>query len=283
MAGALRAVLACAVTIAGLPVFLASGSSASAASGVPPARTTDTRAPTAAFPATLNIFSSSLVRYQDPNYSACTAASVQTMLNFISYTRSGGSGFRWSRTVSGTTRDAILSWERSHDTMSGGRGSDPHGWRNALNYYGWGSATLGQGSRVYDDFSYSSYDAATKAAVRALILTRKPVGVLAWAGAHAQFLHGYYGLSGDPFAKDSAGNYTNKFTFSGFYLTDPLRSSSAVNMRIGYATLRDTSNMRFRLRRYVENDSLLDDPYTPGTRRSVDEWYGYFVLIVPVR
>ena len=279
----LRAVLATAVSVAGLPIFLANGAPASAASGVSPARAVAGRTAPVDVPAQLNIFSSSLLRYQDPNYSACTAAAAQTMLNFVSHAGSGGADFRWTRSVSGTLRDSILAWERSHDTMSGGRGSDPHGWRNALNYYGWGPGSLVAGQRVYDDFSFNTYELAVKAAVRAMIMTRKPVGLLAWAGRHAQFVHGYYGLSGDPFEKDSAGRYTNRFTFSGFYLTDPLRSSKAANLRISYTNLRDTSTTRFRLRRYYETDSLLDDPYTPGTKRSVDEWYGLFVLILPVR
>ena len=52
--------------------------------------------------------------------------------------------------------DSILAWERSHDTLAGGSGSDPHGWRNALNYYGWGSGALASDTRIYDDFSYRS-------------------------------------------------------------------------------------------------------------------------------
>ena len=278
----LRVGLASAVSLAATPALLATADPAHA-SDAPPARSGAVRSAPLSIPTNLNLYASGHVRYQDPNYSACTAAGAMTMLNFIAVAGSGGVGFRWKPSLSGTLRDAILNWERSHDTMSGGRGSDPHGWRNALNYYGWSSSTLLQGQRVYEDVAYGGYDSAVKAAVRAMILTRKPVGVLAWAGRHAQFVHGYYGLKGDPFEKDAAGSYTNDFSFSGFYLTDPLRSSNATNMRIGYTTLRDTSNYRFKLRRYYETDSLLDDPYTSGTKRSVDEWYDRFVLILPLR
>ena len=69
------------------------------------------------------------------------------MLNFIALRGSGGEGFGWLPTLSATVRDQILAWERSHDTLAGGRGSDPHGWRNALNYYGWGEAALWAGAR----------------------------------------------------------------------------------------------------------------------------------------
>ena len=47
-------------------------------------------------------------------------------------------GSIWQPTRSGSVRDRILAWERSHDTMTVGSGTDPHGWRNALNYFGWG-------------------------------------------------------------------------------------------------------------------------------------------------
>ena len=57
-----------------------------------------------------------------------------------------------------------------------------------------------------------------KAAVRALVATGKPVGMLGWRGAHAQMITGYYGLVGNPFAKDATGRYTNAFSVGGFYL-----------------------------------------------------------------
>jgi hypothetical protein len=205
------------------------------------------------------------------------------MLNFIASRSAGGEGFIWRPTVWGSVRDRILAWQRTHDTLVGGRGTDPHGWRNALNYYGWGEGALLAGARVYDDFSFGSYDAAMKAAVRALIATRKPVGILGWRGTHAQMITGYYGLVGNPFAKDAAGNYRNTFAVAGFYLTDPLRRSAAVNRAIRYATLKSTTNYRFRFQRYYETDSGYDDPYTPGTRPSRDEWYRRFVVILPVR
>jgi len=131
--------------------------------------------------------------------------------------------------------------------------------------------------------SFSSYDYAVKAAVRAMAAYRKPIGVLAWAGKHAQMLVGYYGLSGDPFAKDSAGKYTNAFTVAGFYLADPLRSQGLVNARIPYLTFKTTSNMKLRFRPYLETDSPYDDRFTPGIRPSRDEWYGRFVIVAPIR
>lgn len=205
------------------------------------------------------------------------------MLNFVALRGTGGAGFRWRTTLASATRDSILAWERTHDTLQGGNGSDPHGWRNALNYYGWGSTALWAGQRVYDDVSFSSYDYAVKAAVRAMIRYRKPVGVLAWAGQHAQMLTGYYGLVGDPFARGADGKYTNRFTVGGFYLVDPLKSQAMVNARISYSYYRTAANLKLRFRAYYQADSPYDDPYTPGYRRSIDEWYGRFVIIAPLR
>ena len=234
-------------------------------------------------PGSLYLFASSGFRYQDPNFSACTSTSVMDMLNFIALQKQGGANFRWQVTTSGAGRDSILAWERSHDTLYGGTGSDPHGLRNALNFYGWGSDALWAGQRAYDDFAFGSYHDAVKAAVRAMARYRKPVAILAWRGRHAQMLTGYYGLSGDPYATSPDGRFTNAFTVAGVYLTDPLKADAWVHKPISYASLQSTSDSRFRYGSYVETDSPYDDPYTPGTRRSRDEWYAKWVIVAPVR
>jgi len=231
----------------------------------------------------MNLFVASGFRYQDPNMAACTATSVRSMLNFISLRSTGGEGFVWQPTVWGSVRDRILAWQRTHDTLVGGRGSDPHGWRNALNYYGWGETALYAGSRVYEDVPFNSFDGAMKAAVRALIVTGKPVGVLGWRGAHAQMITGYFGLVGDPFAKDANGRWANRFSVRGFYLTDPLRRSRIVDRGVTYTALRRSRDYRLRFQRYYERDSIYDDPYTPGYRQARSEWYKRFVLILPIR
>ncbi len=234
-------------------------------------------------PVRLNLYRSAGFRYQNPNYAACTATAVIDMLNFISLGRQGGPGFRWTRTLSAKKRDAILRWERTHHTMRGGRGTDIHGWRNALNAYGWGVGALEARSRVYDDFSYTSYGSAMKAAVRAMIATRKPVAMAAWAGRHAVMITGYYGLSGDPFAMSAAGKYSNEFTVGGFYLSDPLAQAGRRNAGVSYTRLQASGNGKLRFRPYRETDSPFDDRYTPGWRTSRSEWYGKWVLILPLR
>ena len=231
----------------------------------------------------MNLFVTSGFRFQNPNWAACTATSVRTMLNFIASRSVGGVGFGWRPTTSAAVRDQILAWERTHDTMAGGNGSDPHGWRNALNFYGWGAGALLAGTRVYDDFAYGTFDGAMKATVRALVATGKPVGMLGWRGAHAQMVTGYFGLVGNPFARNVAGQYTNAFSVAGFYVTDPLRESVVVNRALSYTAMRVTTNYRLRFQRYYETDSRYDDPYTPGYRVSRNEWYYHFVVILPVR
>jgi hypothetical protein len=248
-------------------------------------RTSSASATTAAIrsPESLDLFVGSGFMYQDPNMYACTATSAVDILNFIALGGTGGSGFRWTPTRSASTRDWILNWEHTHDTLAGGNGSDPHGVRNAINQFGWGKIALTAPYRVYDDIAFYTFDGAMKRTVRAMIETRKPVAILAWAGRHMQMVVGYYGLSGDPFAKDSLGHYTNAFTVAGFYLVDPLKSQTFVNRPIDYASLRDTPNLKFRYRPYLETDSPYDDPYTPGVLPARNEWYGRFVIVAPIR
>jgi len=204
------------------------------------------------------------------------------MLNFVAETGNGGSGFHWAATRSGAERDAILQWERTHDTLVGGQGSDPHGWRNALNYYGWGAGAMASGQQKYDDRAYATFDGAINDAIRALIQTRRPVGMLAIAGTHADMLTGYWGLRGDPMARDASGRYTDAFTVGGLYLSDPFHDDRIVNMKVTYSRLETASNLLIRFQPYLETDSALDDQYASGILSSSSEWYRKFVLILPV-
>ncbi len=61
------------------------------------------------------------------------------------------------------------------------------------------------------------------------------------------------------------------------------RRPHVVNKAIRTITLKTTRNYKIRFQRYYEKDSGFDDPYTPGYRLSEDEWYGKFVLVVPIR
>jgi len=231
--------------------------------------------------------------FQDPYGQACTAASTMIMLNTIAYSGAGGGGFIWTpyrvRNNSADRADvrdmtSILWFERGHDTLAlRGSGSDAHGWRNALNYYGWGSAAMTDPAlNVYQDRAYQSYDGAVHAAVVAIARFGMPVGIVAWAGRHAQVMTGYVVRGGDPRVSDA-------FSVIAVYLSDPLRSDRSVNRWVSNSTLK-YGPYRIRFQAYRETDSPYDDPYTPGWQRSSvaprggpSEWYRRWVILAPVR
>jgi hypothetical protein len=208
-------------------------------------------------------------RWQDPDITACTAASTMSMLNTISYSGSA-SGLVWQPTTSYDNQESILAYERAHMTMLvTSLGTDPHGWRNALNYFGWGSIDAG----VYRDSSYSSFDAASKAAVSALAKYHKPVGILARSGAHSQFITGYQVTGDDP----STGS--SNFTIVGVDITDPLQSHGLRDHWVTLATWR-SGDAQLSFSAYLQADSPYQDPI--DSHIGYDEWYGKWVIIDPV-
>jgi hypothetical protein len=237
-----------------------------------------------------NLYRSGGFLYQDPYYTACTAAAAMMMLNFTDLNHTGGNGFRWTtyRTKNSPGRSvvrdmtSILWFERAHDTLSSASpGSDAHGWRNALNYYGWGNAAMTDpNQQVYDDRAYGSFDSALKGAVSAVARHHMPVGLLAWGGQHAQVVTGYVASGEDP-------TISNDFVVNGLFLSDPLRSDLIVNRYINRLSLLE-GDVDYRFRRYREADSPFDDPYRAGWLRSSvrtapSEWYGRWVLVQPIR
>jgi hypothetical protein len=242
---------------------------------------------------TKNLYTWQAFLYQDPYATACTAAATMIMLNTIAYRQTGGEGFRWtSYRVKNNTRNradyrdmtSILWFERAHDTLSAfGSGSDGHGWRNALNYYGWGGASMTDPAiSVYEDLEYTSYDAAVHAAVLAIARYEMPVGILAWGGRHAQVMTGYVVDGEDPATSDA-------FTVQYVYLSDPLYGDHYVNAKVSNASFK-AGSWRVRFQSYRETDSPYDDTYKPGWRRSAvtpsrgpSEWYGRWVIVAPIR
>ena len=222
-----------------------------------------------------NLYDGTLVRYQDPDYTACTSTSTMLMLNFTATKGTKGTGFRWGTTISYTLQENILTWERAHDTLtSTGPGSDPNGWRNALNFYGWNDYT-NSATMTYQVFDYSSYDAAVKAAVTAMARYNKPVGILTWAGGHAEVLNGYQVSGLNPAS-------SSDFTVQYVYITDPLQKDALRNAQISNANFKSGS-LTYRFRPYAYTDSPYDDPYTAGTVASYKAWYGKWVIVAPVR
>jgi hypothetical protein len=239
-----------------------------------------------------NLWVSSAFLYQDPYRYDCVGTSAMVMLNLIAARGTGGNGFGWSvyrvkeNADPADLRDmtSIQAFARKYDTLdSAGLGSDAHGWRNALNAYGWGAASMKDPAlRVYEDKRYTSFASAVKAAVKAIARRSMPVGILARAGTHAQIMTGYVVSGADPRTSDS-------FTVLAVYLADPLRSAEIVNRKISYTSFRDGA-LIYRFRAYRETDSPKDDPYTAGWIRSsvspsvaASEWYGKWVVILPIR
>ena len=227
---------------------------------------------------TQNLYAASGVRYQNPDKTACAATSTQMMLNFISMSSTGGTGgtdLSWSATTSYAAQEEIVSFSRSHNTMlASSSGTDPNGWRNALNYFGYGdfenAATM-----TYKVQAYSSYAGAVKSAVMAIARFGKPVGILGWAGKHAQIINGYQVSGQDPAT-------SSNFTVLAIYLTDPLAKDGLRNVRISNANFANGS-LTYRFRRYAETDSPYVDPYTPGATVARNGWYGKWVILAPVR
>jgi PKD repeat protein len=221
-----------------------------------------------------NLYSTQ-VRYQNPDLTACVAASSMIMLNEIAANGHQGSSFRWTSSTALATQRSMLRWARSHDTLKAGPGgTDPNGWRNALNYYGWGSFT-DPAAMAYQVFAFRTYDQAVRAAVTAMARFKRPVGMLGWGGGHAQVLNGYVVLGQDP-ARSA------HFTVHYVYLTDPLKRDAMRNVKIAYSRLA-VGPLRYRFRKYVQRDSPYDDPYTPGVLVADRGWYGQYVIVAPVR
>jgi hypothetical protein len=217
---------------------------------------------------TYDIYDSRAVRWQDPDGNACTATVTLSMLNTIYYARSSAS-LTWQASVLFSTEEDILAWERNHMTMLvSSAGSDPHGMRNALNFYGWGSMTAG----MYRDLSYNSLDAATRAIVTAIARLRKPVGILGKAGRHGQFVTGYKVTGDDPRTGSS------NFSVVGLYVTDPLQAVGRRDAWTSYAAL-VSGGTWIAFTPYLESDSPYVDPIDGQV--GTTEWHGRWVTLMP--
>jgi hypothetical protein len=228
---------------------------------------------------TMNLYHINLVRDQNPDWRACTAAATMSMLNLIAYPAAevlpihDGAATRtqliWQVDTSYGRQEDILEFERDHMTMSmWSDGTDPHGWRNALNWYGWGSLQAG----VYKDASFSTFEDAAWSVVVSLARTRKPVGILGWSGGHAQFVTGYKVTGADP-------RVSNNFRIDAIYLTDPWQPDAARNQLITYSDWRSGAGY-VRFTPYWQKDYSGRDPIDGqiGSR----EWRGKWVIEQPL-
>ncbi len=201
---------------------------------------------------------------------ACTAAVTVSMLNTIAYSGLDPT-LVWKPTLSFARQESIMSYERTHMTMlRSSAGTDPHGWRNALNYFGWGSAEAG----VYRDATYPTIGQAEVAVVMALARYRKPVGITTQYGQHAELVTGYKVKGQDP----RTGSLD--WHLLGVYVTDPWRAAHYANF---YLTQDRWENgwTWYRLSPYLQIDSPYRDRLDGKIGRS--EWYGKWVLLEPTR
>jgi hypothetical protein len=229
---------------------------------------------------TYNLYVTKAVRFQNPDLEACVAATTMTMLNTISYTndrptyapptaQAAQPPMVWKPTVSGIKQTSIFRWARAHMTQPlWSPGVDGHGWRNALNYYGWGSVSAG----VYTDQAYGNLDLAAKATVHAIAMTDEPVGILAQSGFHAQIVTGYKVTGVDP----RTGSMD--FKVLGIYLTDPLRERHRANLYVSIDVWKNGPDL-IRYTYYQQPDSTLRDPLDGKIGKK--EWWHRWVIVAP--
>ena len=128
------------------------------------------------------------------NKVSCVPAAMQTMINIMS----PGA----DTSVATQQRLYALARKLSPPTLTG-PGAEPEGWAKGL-------SRLGFGPYVVD--VQPTRTAAIRAAARALRLTGRPVGILAWRGAHSWVMSGFKATA-DPALTDS-------FTVTAVFIED---------------------------------------------------------------
>lgn len=124
----------------------------------------------------------------------CMPAAMQNMLNLI--------GPSVNVTAADQRYIGSVALPLSTDALDHGFG--PQGWADGLTHFGAGS---------YRVMIYRTRALALAAAVTALRTTGRPVGILAWWGAHSWVLTG--------FAANADPAHTTSFTVSGYHIVDP--------------------------------------------------------------
>jgi putative cell wall-binding protein len=221
-----------------------------------------------------DLYSPDAVRWQQPDPYACAAAAAMMMLNMVALeSTSKGDGFAWVPSVDFDLQTEILAYERANMTMvlTGTYGTDPHGWRNALNYYGWGSLT----ADVYRDEAFATVDDGLRAAIIAAAEFGKPTGLLMLNGQHAELVNGW-DVSGD----DPATGSTD-FTVNGVWLTDPWQPNGRRDAYVQLPWLKSAGSGFLRFGPYLETDSPFVDPIDGQIGK--DEWYGRYVIVAADR
>jgi hypothetical protein len=226
---------------------------------------------------TFNLYQTRAVRFQNPDMTACVSAATMTTLNTVYYTPTTSSAVKanrltmtWRATIRPRDQRLIERWARAHMTMLTEKpGSDVHGLRNALNYYGWGNMRAG----AYADYAYGTLNGALKAIVREIALANEPVVILTQNGRHLMVITGYSVTGSDP----RIGS--NDFKVSGLWATDPLRERHIADTYLDYYNLK-SGQKEIRFTPYLLYDSILKDPIDGRIGRN--EWVHHFVFVGPV-
>ena len=120
--------------------------------------------------------------------------------------------------------------------------------------------------------SIETFEDAAWRVVADLARTRKPVGILAWSGSHAQFVTGYVATGADPRVSDN-------FRVDAVYVTDPWEPDGIRNELVPYATWRN-GPLDVRFAPYWQKDYTGRDPID-GQVGHV-EWRGKYVIEEPL-
>jgi len=230
---------------------------------------------------TFDMYDARSARYQDPDGNACAAAAAQIMLNSIALQaeqdtimvrpdQNRWSVFLWQTDTSYSRMESILAYERANMTMlTSSPGTDPHGWRNAVNFLGWGTTSAG----IYRDSAYVSFAQAAHAVAISVARYGRPVGILARAGRHAQVVTGVVVTGADPRVSDD-------FDLVGVYITDPLQSEAKRDFFVAQSYWQ-SGPYAIRFDPYAEKDSPYTDPIDGHV--GTEEWDGKWVIIDAVK
>jgi hypothetical protein len=177
----------------------------------------------------------------------CVPAAILTMANLV--TRGGADD-----SVPSQRRLDRLARSLSTDRLVG-PGSEPEGWAGALNQLGLGP---------YVVVSVRSRGAAVEVAARAMALTRRPVGLLMWRGAHAWVMSGFEATANPAISRD--------FAVTRIHVVDPWYPRTSAIWGAGQRP--DTR---------IATSKLAGD-FLPWRRPAVryTEKDGQFVLVLPV-
>jgi hypothetical protein len=209
-----------------------------------------TASPTPAGPFSINLYRKGVFVHQaDKEW--CVAAAAQSMLNVIRLREDGTPPDTSAKTQKALYRriEQLTTWKDSHN---GGTG--PGGWAALLTEQGY----------PYEVRAYPSRSAAMRAAATALRETRRPVGILAWAGVHSWVLTGYTATA-DPAT-------TQKFTVTTARVIDPWYPWVSTRWPRSEApnAPRDAADLKANVRPW----KLASGPY-PGRD-------GQYLLVVPL-